>query len=253
MTNHLRTDDVTSVEVTTPSTHQAKPLKAVTPKESANPTQTLSSVHITSDDELKSNWKCNSSLLNADVDTNVPRFKISELQLGRMRGRGSYCVVNEIVAASLVNDIGHLDSDEETENDTQCRDDSDRQFIADKCMRNGHARYCLKKLNSDIYKDQEQYDQGIDDLAMEMKILATLKHHHIIKIRGAAEGDTLQKENFIIVDRLNDILTSRFVTWKQKTRKPWNKFGGNYQKLLYKRLTVAYELSTALEYLHKHK
>ena len=30
MSNHLLTDDVTSVEVTTPSTHQAKPLKAVT-------------------------------------------------------------------------------------------------------------------------------------------------------------------------------------------------------------------------------
>ena len=180
---------------------------------------------------------------------------VSELQLGRFRGRGSYCVVNEIVAASLVNEIGHLDSDEEkeTENDTQCRDDSDRQFIADKCMRNGHARYCLKKLKSDIYKDPKQCNVGINGLAMEMKILATLKHPHIIKIRGAAEGDTLQKGNFIIVDRLNDILTSRFVTWKKKTKKPWNKFGGNYQKLFYKRLTVAYELSTALEYLHKHK
>ena len=189
---------------------------------------------------------------------------ISELQLGRILGRGSFCVVNEIVAASLViNDTDkHLDFDSNEEKKTetnaqQCRgDDLDRQFIADKCMRNGHARYCLKKLSDDINKDPTRYDLGIDGLILEMKILAMLKHPHIIKIRGAAfaQGhDTLQKDNFIIVDRLYDTLTSRLVTWKKKTSKPWNMFGSKYQKLFYKRLSVAYELSTALDYLHQRK
>merc|ERR1719203_1230149 len=89
---------------------------------------------------------------------------------------------------------------------------------------------------------------------MEMKILAMLKHPHIIKIRGAAfaQGhDTLQKDNFIIVHRLYDTLTSRLVTWKNKTSKPWNMFGSKYQKLFYKRLSVAYELSTVLDHLHQ--
>lgn len=216
----------------------------------------------------------------------VPRFKICELQLGRVLGRGGFCVVNEIASVSLQNDTGSLHSSDGTEDttvhsgfkfasakanhskkkkkkngkeDTSCNFEphytdgiivQDRQFIANKCLRNGDARYCVKRISDETYKNKERYIKGVIDLAIEMKILAVLKHPNIIKMRGAADGDPFRRDNFMILDRLYDIMKSRLFTWKKETKKPWNKLKSKAQKLLHNRLVVAYDLSKAFKFLH---
>ena len=163
-------------------------------------------------------------------------------------------MVNEIIAVTL--------SDEKNSYNANPNDDvtipsnlvlQDRSFIANKCFRNGDARYCIKKISDKTYKNKERYFDGVLDLAIEMKVLAILKHPNIIKMRAIAEGDPFRRENFVVLDRLYDTLKTRLIKWRKTADKPWNKFKKRSQKLLMNRIEIAYDLSAAFKYLHEHK
>ena len=194
--------------------------------------------------------------------------------MGRVLGRGGFCVVNEIVKFNLdPNSPNNLTKsngdngfiDEEEDEFGELRYDGgvlvqDRKFIARRCLRQGkHARYAIKMLSDECLEDPERFVGGVIDLAVESKFLSVIRHPNIIKMRGMSDGNPYDRGFFVILDRLYSTLTVQIAEWKKKVDgtkgigKILDMKGKKKAKAWLDRLVVVYDLSTALEYLHSQK
>ncbi len=138
----------------------------------------------------------------------------------------------------------------------------DRKFMSRRCLRQGkHARYAIKTLSDECLDDPERFVGGVIDLAVESRFLAVIKHPNIIKMRGCSDGNPFEQPRgfFIVLDRLYTTLTAKITAWKKETDKAkgigklMDMKGKKKQKIWFDRLVVVYDLSTALEYLHKQR
>ena len=197
--------------------------------------------------------------------------------------------MNEVVSFSLRNKEGAIDSDADTEDSSNHgvfqftkkkkrkkvhkkklqkwaeREESEeiqedfqpivrnRNFIARRCLRDGDARYCVKMISNDTYKDKERFFEAVVDLVIEMKMLSVLKHPNIIKIRGRANGNPFRRYNFILLDKLYETLGARIEIWSKKSKKWRFKLIRDKNKLLLDRLIVAHDLASAFKYLHENR
>ena len=195
-----------------------------------------------------------------------------ELGLGRVLGRGGFCVVNEIQKFNLEpnspldlkNDNDDI-ADEEEDEFGELRYDGgvlvqDRKFMARRCLRKGtHARYAIKILSDECLNDPERFVGGVIDLAVESRFLSVIRHPNIIKMRGVADCNPYDRGFFVVLDRLYSTLTMKIMEWKKvvgKTKgigKIMDMKGKKKRKVWVDRLIVVYDLSTALEYLHSQK
>jgi serine/threonine protein kinase len=144
-----------------------------------------------------------------------------------------------------------------------------RDFIANHCFRSGgDARYAIKSLSKDTTQDPHRLLQGIVDMAMEARILSNLTNHpNIIKMRAISQGGPFVGGSdagffFIVLDRLYDTLEQRLETWNNQLKR-WTGWGarllrrdpqGFQQAQLYEdRLVAAFDLSSAIAYLHRNR
>lgn len=120
------------------------------------------------------------------------------------------------------------------------------------CCNDGQSRRCdlaMKSLRPQIRTDEEQFTIGAEDLIHETAILANLDHRNIIKLHGRASGPLteafLNEGYFILLDKLNETLHSRFAAWKQ--------YEGALRNPMAKQLEVAHSIANAMTYLHSRK
>ena len=102
-----------------------------------------------------------------------------------------------------------------------------------------------------------------DVFAIEVKLLRMISHPNIIKLRATSYAEPNSNEFFIIIDRLNEILTDRiYYDWKNRLKHlRTNGFLSRFRKkktieadsLLCEQLLVAKDLSSAMDYLHGKK
>lgn len=213
---------------------------------------------------------------------------ILELTVGRVLGRGGFCVVNEInkivlndslleqhqldamasVAASSLSQLNlsasslnhsptsqqHLADEDHIHNIVQ-----DRAFMEKFCIRKGRdTRYAIKRLQQTSFKDAQTFVNGIVDLAIEARFLAVIRHPNIVKMRAMRVGSPFSDGTFFVVlDRLYDILTQRVLKWNKQqfigVRKVLDRGGKKEMMFWVERITVAYDLACALKYLHDLK
>jgi hypothetical protein len=155
-----------------------------------------------------------------------------------------------------------------------------REFMANRCMRNGKARYAIKRLHKALAPVERA--RGMIDLAIEAKYLSTVWHPNIskccvllrllidtrsglnlsvslVKLRGVAKGDMVDPHFFIIIDRLHMTLDVQIREWATSFKsKKGSLFGigkdrDGLKGLLIDRLTVAYDLAAAFFYLHENR
>ena len=131
----------------------------------------------------------------------------------------------------------------------------DRAFMQRHYLRKGKdTRYAIKRLKSDVEDDAHIFINGIVDLAIEAKFLAVIRHPNIIKMRALACKTSISREYFLVLDRLYDILSTRLISWKRREIKGIGKLfdrkGKRQIAFWLERITVAYDLSCALKYLH---
>lgn len=214
-----------------------------------------------------------SDIFDEEAEEALPRFKKSELNLGRVLGRGGFCVVNEILGFNLeanspldrkAADDGQI-IDEEEDEFGELRYDGgilvqDRKFMARRCLRQGkHARYAIKTLSDECLNDPERFVGGVIDLAVESRFLSVIRHPNIIKMRGTSDGNPYDRGFYVVLDRLYETLTIKIVGWKKKVEKTkgvgklMDMKGKKKRKVWVDRLIVVYDLSTALEYLHSQR
>lgn len=214
-----------------------------------------------------------STIFDPQAEAVLPKFKRSELKLGRVLGRGGFCTVSEISKVTIPEVAAGRPA--ATEDDDDDDDDGggggaggsgtgfqgailqDRNFVATKYLRKGKdARYAIKTLSDDVQKDPERFVAGIIDLAIESRFLAVIKHPNIIKMRATAESDPYKHGFFVVLDRLYDTLTARFAVWKKNKKKMTgigkirDMKGQKKKDLFVERILVSYDLAAAMKHLH---
>jgi len=199
--------------------------------------------------EVKENYEkviSNSIIFDAKCESDLPRFDFEkELILGKMLGQGGFCNVNEISKIVLSDDMKDQENSDA------------RSHMSMNFLRDGDARYAIKKLRKDL--DEAETIKGIVDLALEAKFLAVTDHPHIVKIRGTGAADYLSKDFYVILDRLYNTLSRQIVEWTErkvkmsKTKaKLLDRKGKKRKELSVELLKTAYDISGALDHLHQN-
>jgi serine/threonine protein kinase len=178
-----------------------------------------------------------------------------ELQIGRVLGRGGFCVVKEVTKITLLEEscgaktTQKLDDEHHIANIVQ-----DRGFMAQHCIRQGKDyRYAIKMVQESSRNDPQVYVNAVVDLAVESRFLSVVRHPNIIKMRAMDGTGPFQPNFFVVLDRLYDIMPVRITKWRKQA-------GGGLRAMMkskkakeaffVERLTVAYDIACALSYLH---
>jgi hypothetical protein len=164
----------------------------------------------------------------SDHRTEFPCFEWSELVVGKVLGKGGFGTVREIKGFQLSAPQGkrrapapesapetndeHAASRRSTfmsaihapppliDDEVESGEFESRKFIADHCIRNGgDARYAVKILSPDTIQDTPKFLQGVMDLVIEARLLSSLEHPNIIKLRGLPLGDMFYEGTFLVL------------------------------------------------------
>ncbi len=172
-------------------------------------------------------------------------FLFAELIEDYQLGEGGFCTVNAIGAFNIPtgNALPTFHS---------------REFMASQCIREeGGARYAIKKLSRETRSDKARFRQGLADLVIEARLLAVIQHEHIVKLRGISDSGYMNKDFFIILDRLRITLDKQLIRWRESSTNSCLCFSNrNKEKVedIYDdKISTAIGIAAALEYLHSKK
>jgi serine/threonine protein kinase len=194
----------------------------------------------------------------------IPRFHLDEIELARVLGKGGFFSVSEVRKITLRHDNESKDevgSESDGTGERENRINSvaqTRKFMVRQCLRHGkNARYVFKTMLDEHRTDPETFVNSLVDMAIEFKFLATVRHPNILKMRAVSAGSLCHPKAFLILDRIYDTLEVRIDKWKRQEQNPFhNLFDFKKKKenaFLAKRLLVAFDIATALAYLHDIK
>lgn len=186
----------------------------------------------------------------------LPKFDTRELTIGRVLGRGAFCVVKECSVTHPTGSNLSLDSnssrgsligrfksvvgissrraatnewngtsnhsrgDGTTSSGTDHQGESARSNnLTTRRTRKSRSKYVVKQLSPDlIHSDKITFLKGLVDLAMETRFLASLDHDHIIAARGVSSTGAFSDGYFIILEKINDTLSKRVKKWMDMDR-----------------------------------
>lgn len=202
----------------------------------------------------------NSVLMDEKAEEQIPKFDFSELKIGKVLGRGGFCVVQEISGIVLKQGDEDKSTHSTKEDDEQKIHNivQDRSFMAAHFLRRGKDfRYAFKTMKKSSSETAQHYVNAVVDLAMEARFLAVIRHPNIIKMRATSGSSPFDGEYFIVLDKLYDILITRLKTWKKKLPGALARLTGSAKSQKVKdfwaeRLTVCYDLSCAFKFLHNN-
>lgn len=188
----------------------------------------------------------------------LPLFPCAtELTLGKVLGRGGFCVVTEITKITLLDDSnGKSEANHKIDDEHRIHDIvQDREFMSAHCIRQGKDyRYAIKQIQDSVRSSADMFVNALVDLALEARFLSVVRHPNIIKMRAMNNGSFYEPKFFVVLDRLYDILSKRLLVWKKRMGNKMSKLmdRGGKKKLAFwlERLTFAYDLACALKYLH---
>jgi hypothetical protein len=195
----------------------------------------------------------------------IPRLRTIEVELGNELGKGGFFSVFEIKKIKLQGDTD-LDESDSPEIVPERNDVDDeftgviqnRRFMERNCIRKGkNPRYCYKTMQDHCRDDPKLFVSTMVDLAIEATFLSSVRHPHIIKMRAMSDGFISSGDAFIVLDKLYGTLEAKIEEWKVTDTNSFARlfdFRGKYAKaFLAERLTVAYDIGSALCYLHDRK
>jgi serine/threonine protein kinase len=164
----------------------------------------------------------------------LPQLRHSEVELGRLLGRGGFSDVFEVKQfVPTANSTSSVDAD----------------------------RVAVKMLRRSVGDDVPMFATAAAGLAKEGAILASLSHKNIIQMKAFSQGGLSAYASgrcdafFIVLDKLHETLKDRISHWSSVenglTFSIWHRRGKN-RSFLRERLLVAAELADALSYLHNN-
>ena len=188
----------------------------------------------------------------------LPELDVEDLTVGRVLGRGAFCVVKECAHTSLGATFSQLESErsERSINSVPVNsvsrglgrfgkrfrrmkkngsDESLDNCSSSICSSNAQEvkrrkpvrrqsiskaeRYVVKQLSPELGRsDKINYLKGTVDLAMETRFLALLDHENIVSISGVSSSGPFSENYFIVLEKLNETLAKRVKVWMDLDR-----------------------------------
>lgn len=199
-----------------------------------------------------------SKVYSATYEQALPKISSSEIEIGPLLGHGGFSDAFEIQSFCLDGNDEQVDEDQRHA----------RRFLKIHTHREftGQARYAVKYLRQHVLDDREMFILAAKDLALEAKLLCSVFHPNIIKLRGiCAEGEmgfrSMKPDGFfLILDRLEETLEHRIEEWKGNPKavgihkkSGLKKYFGSKsaQDIPMDILTMIRDIVAALAYLHK--
>eukprot|EP00934_Nitzschia_sp_Nitz4_P000775 Nitzschia sp. Nitz4//scaffold161_size51353//37634//39263//NITZ4_006955-RA/size51353-augustus-gene-0.48-mRNA-1//1//CDS//3329537930//775//frame0 len=198
---------------------------------------------------------------NQQAEERIPRFRRDEIELGALLGKGGFFAVNDVRSIKLVAREDEEEDTSDLDHENHHHDEDyiqrvvqDRKFMQKYCIRNGHdCRYALKTMQEVCRWDCGMFINTVADLAIEFKFLAAVRHPNILKMRAVSE-DIYSADAFLVLDKIYDTLEDRVGTWKKHNESGFSRLFDFQKKkekeFMAKRLLVAYDIASALAYLH---
>jgi serine/threonine protein kinase len=236
--------------------------------------------------DVVSNEVEQSAVFDRLAEDAIPQFEFDELGLGKLVGRGGFCVVRDLSSVVFANmrfdddasytseqsasskksylrakrfTKGLLLGSQQGQKTTQNVVENSREYIARRVLSNKGGKYVVKLIDNKHKEsgNMVQVLKGSIDLVMETKFLAALGHPNILSLRATSKAsDVSYGEHFIIVDKLQELLSARLVVWMNMHRRTKGITGfvtrGSKRQgsLLSERLLVAHDIGDAMDYLH---
>lgn len=235
------------------------------------------------DEEHPSGWR------NCKTRSIAP-FTYAELRLGRLLGTGGFSSVFEVHDFSAEKKKSFNEDDQKARlllRDSAIasidysmigmgKGDEDKQGSGKEVSSSTRTsstivkepQYAIKHLRRGLLKEPELFERAAIDMVLEAQLLLAMDHPNIIRLRGwstdGVEGyrNGLNTDFFIIIDRLAESLDQRMFRWrnafkkyKSRVKLPFGKqkYNSKLDDLLVDRLTVLYDITLALEYMHEHR
>jgi len=203
-----------------------------------------------------------SNIVKPDLERLVPRFDESEIILGKLLGSGGFNNVFELERIELLLDPLSSNHHKKISSklQTHVRRDAAKKYQET-------SNFAIKFLSKATIEDRDRFCTGAADLVVEAKFLASLSHPNIVSLRGMAAAGTSGFATcrpigyFFLLDRLECTLDDRIKDWKEEEkkaagalqRKILDRSGIKQRNLLADRLRVAFDISSAVLYLHQNK
>lgn len=193
--------------------------------------------------------------LSLEATSTPARFDLDEISVGVLLGTGGFSDVYEIVTFNQKTKKHYSEAEEKSRSElvTCCR-----RAAKDHC-----GPYALKQLRRKLVDNTKKFSNGAIDLTLEAAFLASLDHPNLLNIHGVASDGAAgyltgrHDGYFLIVDRLSETLQDRIMTWRKRRKKLntrlgrlMDKQGKKLDKLMEERLKVAFDIASALNYLH---
>lgn len=203
-----------------------------------------------------------SQIVNPSLEKCIPRFDRNEIDLGEKLGSGGFNHVYEVTRINLLKDPKHSPHAKKISSQLQTEY---REFVSEHVYREASqsSRYAVKFLSHQTIEDSERFCTGAADLVVEAKFLASLRHPNIIKLRGMAAAGTSGFATckdlgyFLLLDRLQCTLEQKLEEWRlqELNAKSMGVVEEAKRKrgALANRLNVAFDISSALRYLHENR
>jgi Protein tyrosine and serine/threonine kinase len=222
------------------------------------------------------------TVFEADGEDELLKFHRTELKLGRVLGRGGFCVVHELESIQLLlrdddDEVSEISNTSSMASLAGMRrkylhkpqpkvfslpagdvDVQSRRTMSQALGKSRISKYCVKNVDPKLFdKDPATYLKGTIDIALEAKFLSSMQHPNIVSIKAVSASRPDQELGyFIILDRLFELLSKRLNTWMQQYRATQGMTGfitrgkKRANKLLLERLMVALDISNAMSYIH---
>lgn len=188
--------------------------------------------------------------LEESAIASIPKLKKEDFKLGKVLGRGTFGVVQEVVGVSdkddakkkrYVKKLGQKVNDNITV--------IDKNTLSDLCFREkGNSRFAIKFLSDEVMGDHNVCYRAILDMNHDRKFLSIIDHPCILKIRAISHCGPFNQNDFILMDKLEETLDKKIVYWKRKSMRIG--LMGKKKRKFEDRLLVAYDLISAVSYLH---
>lgn len=192
-------------------------------------------------------------IFDTNAEDNVPKFDPEDIEFGGALGTGGFCTVYTLKRVKY--------NPEDSEQKPAANEDAysqfvtvqDKDFIAKNYIRDGQARYAIKKMTKNLHEkgDHQHFMRGVIDLSTEVMYLAVLRHPHIIKMRAISSVNYCSKDFFIIMDKLYGTLDVRIEVWKKESAKFFIK-KEDKEEMFADRIMVAHDLASAMCFLHEN-
>jgi serine/threonine protein kinase len=229
---------------------------------------------------------------SATLHQKMALFDCSELVLGKVIGKGAFCVVHELQAVRLNNSKRRPNFSRHWWDIKLHKEDHKREVIQQTCSFSGEecagrevavddqvysinncTRYVVKHLkpNLAIERGYKIFVHATSDLRREYEILSRLSHPNIVQLRGRAflekgrDGGSLSingaemDDYFLLLERLQETLSQRILYWKRVGKSSLGNTMQDDQKcnalppFYLEKLRFARDMASALSYVHDQR